>query len=90
MISRMQSAPIARLSYTWQGSSMKSLRSTGRSERQRAGQELVLALEVRLVGQHREAGGAAALIGAGQRGRVEVGADQPLPGDAFLISAIRP
>ena len=36
MISKMQSAPIARLSYTCQGSSMKSLRRTGRLTAARA------------------------------------------------------
>ena len=42
------------------------------------------ALEARAVGEHRQAGGAAQLIGAGDLGRVEVGADQAL-GRAGLL-----
>ena len=58
---------------------MKSLRSTGSLVGGAGlGQELVVALEGRAVGQHRKAGRAAALIGRGERGRVEVGADQAL------------
>ena len=64
---------------------MKSLRSTGScTARARLAQELVLALEVGLVGQHRQAGRAAALVGAGERRRVEVGADQALAGRGLL------
>ena len=44
----------------------------------RGGQEFGLALERRRVGQHREAGRAARLIGARERRRIEVGADQAL------------
>ena len=51
--------------------------------RQRAGvageaEVAVVALEARAVGQHAEAGGAAGGVGGGERGRVEVGADQAL------------
>ena len=38
----------------------------------------VIALKIRHVGQHRQAAGPASLVGPGQRGRVEVGADQAL------------
>ena len=44
----------------------------------RRGQELRRALEGRRVGQHGEAGRAARLVGAGQRRRVEIRADQAL------------
>ena len=64
---------------------MKSLRSAGkRHGRARGGEIVVAALEERLVGQDRQAGGAACRVGAGQRGRVEVGADQPLAGRGLL------
>ena len=41
-------------------------------------------LEVELVGEHRQAGGAAGCIGAGMAGRIEIGADQAL-GRACLL-----
>ena len=49
-----------------------------RRRRARRGQEFRRALEGRRVGQHRQAGRAARLIGARQRRRIEIGADQPL------------
>ena len=52
--------------------------------RARRGQKLGRALEGRRVGQHRKAGGAARLIGLGERRRVEIGADQAL-GRAGLL-----
>ena len=54
--------------------------------RRRAGEAevAVVALEGRRVGQHAEAGGAAVCVGLGQRGGVEVGADQAL-GRARLL-----
>ena len=55
------------------------------------------ALERRRVGQHREAGRAAGLVGARQRRRVEIGADQPLGrarlldlGDQGIVAAREP
>ena len=58
---------------------MKSLRKTGRRGRlARRGQIFGASLEGGRVGQHREAGGAARLIGARERRRIEVGADQSL------------
>ena len=58
---------------------MKSLRSAGRAVAARAAvEEFRLALERRRVGQHREAGGAARLVGARERRRIEIGADQAL------------
>ena len=57
---------------------MKSLRSTGRAVAARAAVRIFgLALERRRIGQHREARRAARLIGARERRRIEVGADQP-------------
>ena len=57
--------------------------------RARLRQKFRRALEGRPVGQHREAGGAARFIGARQRRRIEIGADQAAcDGLAFLISAI--
>ena len=44
----------------------------------RGGQELGPALERRRVGEHRQAGRAAGLVGARQRRRIEIGADQSL------------
>ncbi len=71
---------------------MKSLRSTGRSTAARAAHEMLgAALEIRPVGQHRQAGRAAladrrAPAPAGSKsGRI-----RPPDGEAFLISAIRP
>ena len=46
--------------------------------RARRAQETGRALKARGVGQHRQAGRAAGLIGAGQRRRVEIGPDQTL------------
>ena len=64
---------------------MKSLRSAGRRAGcARRGEELRRALERGRVGEDREAGRAARLIGAGQRRRVEVGADQALGGARLL------
>ena len=40
------------------------------------GEILVAALEIGLVGQDRQAGGAAALVGAGEGDRIEIGADE--------------
>ena len=48
------------------------------------GQIGIVALETGGIGQHRQAGGPPGLIGAGQRGRVEIGADQTLGGAGFL------
>jgi hypothetical protein len=56
---------------------MKSLRNTGSLTAARA-------LERRRVGQHRETGGAAGLIGTGQRRRIEIGANEPLGRRGFL------
>ena len=50
----------------------------------RLAEELVLALEVGLVGQHRQAGGATALVGRGERRRIEVRPDQALAGRGLL------
>ena len=50
----------------------------GAHGRARRGEVVRAALERGRVGQHRQAGRAAGLIGAGQRRRVEVGADQAL------------
>ena len=64
---------------------MKSLRSAGRrAGGARGGQEFRRALEGWRVGQHRQAGRAARLIGARQRRRIEIGTDQPL-GRAGLL-----
>ena len=53
MIRRMQSAPIARLSKTCQGSRMKSLRSTGQIDGGAGGAEIIgRALKEFLIGQH--------------------------------------
>ena len=49
-----------------------------------AGQVFRRALEGRAVGQHREAGGAAAFVGRGQCRRVEILADQALGGTGLL------
>ena len=58
---------------------MKSLRSAGqRGGVARGGQMLGAALERRRVGEHRQAGRAAGLVGARQRRRIEIGADQSL------------
>ena len=51
-------------------------------------QIVVGALEIGLVGQDRQAGRAARLIGAGVRGGSKSARIRPLDGDAFLISAI--
>ncbi len=51
----------------------------GRATASRRGvRKLVVALEAGLVGQDREAGRAAGLVGPGQGRRIEVGADQAL------------
>ena len=50
----------------------------------------VAALEEGLVGEHREAGGTACGIGAGQGGGSKSARIRPRLGEAFLISAIRP
>ena len=85
MISRMASAPIERASKTCQGWIMKSLRSTGRVQAARAvSRSSRRALEIRPVGQDRQAGGTAFLIGRGQRRRVERVADQPAGGRGAL------
>ena len=55
---------------------MRSAGSTARFARRFEIGEL--ALEGRPVGQHRQAGRAAVLIGLGQRRRIEIGADQAL------------
>ena len=77
MISRMQSAPMrARLDHLV-GIEHEVLAQHRQSHRGARRDEMRrLALEIGRVGQDREAGGAAALIGAGQRRRVEIGADQ--------------
>ena len=61
------------------------MRRTGRP-RGLAGRRQVLGptLERGRVGQNREAGRAALRIGAGERGRIEVGADQPFRGTGLL------
>ena len=53
-------------------------RQGGRRARLR--QELGPALERGRVGEHRQTGGAARLIGFGERRRIEIGADKPLRG----------
>ena len=64
---------------------MKSLRSTGsRVACARLAEKFRRALKRRRVGQHRETGRAALLIGARERGRIEIGADQAL-GRARLL-----
>ena len=58
---------------------MKSLRSTGEvGRRARRHHEIEVALKRRRIRQHRQAGGAAGFVGLGERGRIEIGADQPL------------
>ena len=57
-------------------------RQRGRRARRR--HEIRLALERRRVGEHRQAGRAAGLIGARQRRRIEIGADQALGGARLL------
>ncbi|MNY01481.1 hypothetical protein D3C86_1340140 [compost metagenome] len=67
------------------GIDQEVLAQAGQGDRvARGGQEGVVALEAGAVGQDGQAGRAAALIGFGQRGRVEVGADQAL-GRAGLL-----
>ena len=71
---------------------MKSLRSTGSVHRRARGLQMRRrALEMRPVGQHRQAGGAAV---RDRRGRARPGRSpariSPPEGEAFLISAIRP
>ena len=56
----------------------------GREAVARRGQILGPALERGRVGQHREAGRAALRIGAGERRRIEIGADQALRGARLL------
>ena len=67
-----------------------------RGGRARRGQKFRPALERRRVGQHRQAGRAAGLIGARQRRRIEIGADQALRrarlldlGDQRVVAARR-
>ena len=60
-----------------------------RGRRARRHHEIEMALERGRVGQHRQAGRAAGLIGPRQRRRIEIGADQALAtGEAFFTSAI--
>ena len=71
-ISRIASAPSARDSATWYSSTMNSLRSTGSAHAARACDQVVVrALEELGVGEHRQAGRAGALVGRGDRARVE-------------------
>src|SRR5262245_30261735 len=61
------------------------LAQDGQIGRPTGGDEVVrLALERRPVGQHRQAGGAAARVGACQRGRIEICADQAFRWACFL------
>ena len=79
MMIRMQSAPRRALRPPDRDRSMKSLRSAGRAVASRAAvEEFRPALERGRVGEHRQAGRAAGLIGPGQRRRIEIGADQAL------------
>ena len=89
-ISRMQSAPIARASYTWYGSIMKSLRSTGSvAGGARLLQVVGAALEEMRVGQHRQAGRAVARRSSARwRPGSKSARSTPLLGLAFFISAI--
>ena len=59
-----------------------------RAGRARRAQMIERALERRRVGQHRQAGRAAGLIGGRQRRRIEIARISPFDGLAFLISAI--
>ena len=75
----MASAPSARDLGHLPGIDQELLAQAGQGGRlARGGQVGVGALEARAVGQHRQAGRAAGLVGRGQRRRVEVGADQAL------------
>ena len=77
MISRMQSAPMRAAFDHLVGVDDEILaqhRQAGGGARR--DQILVAALEIGRVGQHREAGRAARLIGAGEGGGIEIGADQ--------------
>ena len=57
---------------------MKSLRRTGKLDGGASRDQMLIApLEIGLVGQDRKAGGPAVAIGAGEGGRIEIGADQP-------------
>ena len=68
---------------------MKSFRSTRQVDRRADLPQVVeAALKVRLVGQHADAGRTVLLVGAGDRDRIEVGADHALDGLAFFTSAI--
>ena len=77
-ISSTQSAPIARDSNNWYGSTTKSLRRTGRRARGARGDQRVgRPLEIIAVGQHRQAGRALPrFVGTRDRGGIEVGAQQ--------------
>jgi hypothetical protein len=81
--------PSQRDSYTWYGSTMKSLRRTGRSHEAAGLLQIVdVALEKLLVGEHRKAGGAdlavALGIALGDVGRNEVFAQHALARAGFL------
>ena len=78
MISRMQSAPQARASSDLIGIEHEILAQYRQSQRLRAPRRdnPSAPWKYGLVGQHREAGRAAVAIGAGQGGRIEIGADQ--------------
>ena len=68
---------------------MKSLRSAGRAVAvARRGQEFRRALKGGRVGQHRQAGGAAGLVGRASAGGSKSARIRPFDGLAFLISAI--
>ncbi len=61
-------------------------RQVGR--RTRRDHEVEMALERGRIGQDRQAGSAADLVGLCERRRIEVGPDQPFEGEAFFTSAI--
>ena len=72
-ISSTASAPMSRASTTSWAETVKSLRSTGSATAPRAAEIGGRAAEELDVGEHRQARGAAHLVLAGQRGRIEVG-----------------
>ena len=79
MMMRMQSAPQrARLDHLIGIEHEVLAQHRQLRRRARRGQIFGGALERGRVGQHREAGGAARFIGAGERRRIEIGADQAL------------
>ena len=84
-ISRTASAPAARASQSWYSSSVKSLRSRGTATASRTASSKVEApLEVLLVGEHRDGGGAVARIRGRQAHRVERRGQDPARGRGLL------